>query len=139
MAVLLNLAYEGYLAGTVVNLPTNVESSLIAQGRASASTRASTTTGAVTANVLQGTSAIAAGASSIVITNNKVDANSIVVAYVSQAAADSTLLRVERVLPAGTVGGAVGSFTIYGTANATATTLISWAVLSPAGASVPFN
>jgi hypothetical protein len=126
MAVLLNKASAGYLAGTVVNLPTNVETALVAQGLASTSTRASTTTGAVTANVLQGTCAIAAGASSIVITNDKVDANSIVVAYVSQAAADGTLLRVERVLPA------AGSFTIYGTANATATTLVSWAVLSPA-------
>jgi hypothetical protein len=128
MAVLLNKAYAGYLAGTVVNLPTNVETALVAQGLASTSARASTTTGAVTANVLQGTCAIAAGSSSIVITNDKVDANSIVVAYVSQAAADGTLLRVERVLPA------AGSFTIYGTANATATTLISWAVLSPAQA-----
>lgn len=126
MAVLLNKAYNGYLAGTVVNLPANVETGLIAQGLASASTRASTTTGAVTANVLQGTCAVAAGAASIVITSNKVDANSIVVAYVSQAAADGTFLRVERVLPA------AGSFTIYGTAAATATTLVSWAIISPA-------
>ena len=133
MTVLLNQAYEGYLTGTTVNLPTNVESSLIAQGRASNAARANTTTGAVTANVLQGTAAIAAGASSVVITNNKVDANSIVIAYVSQAAADTTLLRVERVLPAN------GSFTIFGTANATATTLISWAVLSPAGAVSPLS
>ena len=133
MAVILNRAYEGYLSGTVVNLPTNVESSLIAQGLAAAGARANTTTGAVTANVLQGTCAIAAGSSSVVITNNKVDANSIVIAYVSQASADATLLRVERVLPAN------GSFTIYGTANATATTLISWAVLSPAGAVSPLS
>lgn len=127
MAVLLNRAYAGYLAGTVANLPTNVETSLIEQGLASASVVASTTTGAVTANVLQGTCAIPAGASSIVITSDKVDANSIVYAVVSQAAADGTLLRVERVVPA------AGSFTIYGTANATATTLIDWAILSPAG------
>jgi hypothetical protein len=131
MAVLLNRAYEGYLAGTVVNLPTNVETALVAQGLASTSTRASTTTGAVTANVMQGTAAIAAGASSIVITNNNVDANTIINAYVSQAAADGTLLRVERILPA------AGSFTIYGTANATATTLVSWAIMSPSIASGP--
>lgn len=131
MAVLLNRSYEGYLAGTVVNLPTNIETALVAQGLASASTRASTSTGAVTYNGMQGTCAIAAGASSVVITTNKVDANSIVVAYVSQAAADGTLLRVERVLPA------AGSFTIYGTANATATTLVSWAVLSPSIAAAP--
>lgn len=128
MAVLLNKAYAGYLTGTVVNLPTNVETALVAQGLASASTVASTTTGAVTANVLQGTCAIAAGASSIVITNDKVDANTIIYAVVSQASADGTLLRVERVVPA------AGSFTIYGTANATATTLVRWAVLSPAQA-----
>lgn len=131
MAVLLNRAYEGYLAGTVVNLPTNVETALVAQGLASASTRASTTTGAVTANVMQGTAAIAAGAASIVITNNNVDANTIINAYVSQAAADGTFLRVERILPA------AGSFTIYGTAAATATTLVSWAVMSPSIASSP--
>lgn len=133
MAVLLNKAYAGYLAGTVVNLPTNVETGLIAQGLASASTRASTTTGNVTANVMQGTAAIAAGASSVTITNNKVDANSIINAYVSQAAADGTLLRVERILPA------AGSFTIYGTANATATTLVSWCVESPAIPAYPLS
>jgi hypothetical protein len=131
MAVLLTQAYEGYLAGTVVNLPTNIETALVAQNKATASTRASTTTGAVTYNGMQGTCAIAAGSSSVVITTNKVDANSIVVAYVSQASADTTLLRVERVLPA------AGSFTIYGTANATATTLISWAIISPSVNAAP--
>jgi hypothetical protein len=80
---------------------------------------------------MQCTCAIAAGASSIIITNNKVDANSIVIAYVSQSAADTTLLRVERVLPA------AGSFTIFGTANATATTLISWAIISPSTNAAP--
>lgn len=122
MAVLLNKGYKGYLAGTVVNLPNGEESALIAQGLASASTVASTTTGAVTANVLTGICAIAAGSSSIVITNELVNASSHVTAYVSQAAADGTLLRVERVVAA------AGSFTIYGTANATATTLIAWKV-----------
>lgn len=131
MAVLLNKAYNGYLSGTVVNLPTQLETSLIAGGLASASTRASTTTGAVTFNGLQGTCAIAAGAASIVITTNKCDANTIIVAYVSQAAADGTLLRVERVLPA------AGSFTIYGTAAATATTLVSWAIISPSIGAYP--
>lgn len=131
MAVLLTRAYEGYAAGTVVNLPTNIETALVAQGLATASTRASTTTGAVTYNGMQGTAAIAAGSSSVVITTNKCDANSIVIAYVSQASADGTLLRVERVLPA------AGSFTIYGTANATATTMISWAIISPSIIAAP--
>jgi len=127
MAVLLNRAYQGYLAGTVVNLPTSIESSLVAQGLASASAVASTTTGAVTANVPTGICAIAAGSSSVVITNNLVDASTPVWAAVSQASADVTLLRVERILTA------AGSFTIYGTANATATTLVKWSILNPIG------
>ena len=130
MAVLLSKAYKGYLSGTVVNLPNSEETALIAQGLATASTVASTTTGAVTANVPQGICAIAAGSSSIVITNNLVNASSIITAYVSQASADGTLLRVERILAA------AGSFTIYGTANATATTLIAWKV-EPQGVSGP--
>jgi len=122
MAVLLSKSYKGYLSGTVVNLPASEESALVAQGLASASTVASTTTGAVTANVRSGICAVAAGASSIVITNELVNASTKVNAYVSQAAADGTLLRVERIVAA------AGSFTIYGTANATATTLIAWYV-----------
>lgn len=122
MAILLSRGYQGYAAGTVVNLPTSIENALIAQGFATASTVASTTTGAVTANVTSGICAIAAGSSSIVITNNLVDASTPVFAVVSQAAADGTLLRVERVVSA------AGSFTIYGTANATATTLIRWQI-----------
>jgi hypothetical protein len=130
MAVLLSRNYAGYLSGTVVNLSTDVETNLINQGYATASTQALTSTGAVTANVNFGICAIAAGASSVVITNSLVDANSIVTASVRQAAADGTLLRVERIVPA------AGSFTIYGTANATATTLISWAVGLPYGDSI---
>lgn len=126
MTILLNRAYGGYLAGTVVTLPASTESALIAQGLAVASTAASTTVGAATINAVSGQAAIAAAASSVVITNNLVDASSVVFAVVSQAAADGTLLRVERVVPA------AGSFTIYGTANATATTLIRWSLLNPA-------
>jgi len=63
----------------------------------------------------------------VVVTNNLVTAESKVFAVVSQAAADGTLLRVERVLCA------AGSFTIYGTANATATTTIDWCLMLPSG------
>lgn len=126
--ILLNRAYMGYLAGTVVQLPTSVEASLIAQGLAVTSA-GPVTTGAVTvgANVQQGRVAIAAGASSVTVTHAGVTAESKVFAVVAQAAADGTLLRVERILCAN------GSFTIYGTANATATTTIDWALLSPSG------
>lgn len=130
MAVLLSKGYVGYLAGTVVNLPTSLETSLIAQGFAIASTVASTTTGAVTANIYAGICAIAAGSPSIVITNNLVDASTKISAVVAQATADGTLLRVERIVAA------AGSFTIFGTANATATTLISWAIMTSEGETV---
>ena len=129
MAVLLSKGYKGYLAGTVVNLPASEEAALVAQGLAATSTVASTTTGAVTANVRSGICAIAAGASSIVITNELVNASTKINAYVSQASADGTLLRVERIVAA------AGSFTIYGTANATATTLIAWFLESEAQSS----
>jgi hypothetical protein len=122
MTVLLSRAYAGAPAASVVSFTSELEAALIAQGIATASTRASTTTGAQTQNALQGTAAIAAGSSSVVITNSLVDANSHVTAKVAQAAADGTLLRVERVLCA------AGSFTIFGTANATATTLIDWEI-----------
>ena len=123
MTVALTRAYAGYASGAVVTLDTKTEAALVAQGLATVSAVASTTTGAATANVGSGTAAIAAGASSVVITNALITASSTVLAYVSQAAADTTLLRVERVVCA------AGSVTIYGTANATATTIIKWYVM----------
>lgn len=123
MAVLLNRAYAGYASGAVVTLDAKTEAALVAQGLASVSAVASTTVGAATANVTAGTAAIAAGASSVVITNALITANSTVVAYVSQTTADATLLRVERTVTA------AGSVSIFGTANATATTIIRWALL----------
>ena len=123
MTVSLNRAYGGSVAGAVATFDAPTESALIAQGLAVASTAASTTTGAVTATGNVGQVAIAAGASSLVVTHAGVTTSSFVTAVVSQAAADGTLLRVERVVPA------AGSFTIHGTANATATTLIRWALV----------
>lgn len=127
MTVQLTRAYEGTPAGQVVSFTSELEAALIAQGFAVASTRASTTPGAQTQNTLQGTAACAIGASSIVVTNDNVDANSHVTAKVAQAAADGTALRVERVLCA------AGSFTIYLTANATAVTLVDWEVIVNSG------
>jgi hypothetical protein len=127
MAVLLLKAYAGSAAGAVREYSSELEAALIAQGIASASTVASVTTGAQTSDTWSGTAAIAAGASSVVITNALIKANSKVWAVVGQAAADGTLLRVERVVPAD------GSVTIYGTANATATTIIDWAILPTVG------
>lgn len=130
MAVLLRIAYAGLLAGTTVELPTNVEASLIAQGLATAALPANVTPGNVTANVGQGLVGVAAGAASLIVTNSMVDANSKVMAVVAQAAADATALRVERVVCT------AGSFTIYMTAAATATTLVDWALITPPGMTV---
>lgn len=124
MAVKLLRAYGGAVAGTIAEFTAELEASLIAQNIAQASTIASVTTGDQTQNTWAGTAAIAAGSSSVVITNSNIKENSKVWAVVAQAAADGTLLRVERVVTA------AGSATIYGTANATATTLIDWAIIT---------
>jgi hypothetical protein len=123
--VLLNRAYGGYVAGAIASFPATTEAALIAQGLATASA-AVPTTGAQANSGTRGFAAIAAAAGSVVVTCPACNSTSIVLAVVSQAAADGTLLRVERVVPAN------GSFTIYGTANATATTVIAWAVLNGA-------
>jgi len=126
MTVLLNQPYAGYLAGTVRELRTSTEAALVAQGLASVSA-AAVTTGPVTTTEQQGTVNFAIGAASLVVTNPSITAESKVWACVAQAAADGTLLRVERIVCAN------GSFTIYGTAAATAATLVDWCVLNPLG------
>lgn len=125
MTVTLNRAYGGYPAGQVTQLRSSTEDALIAGGLAT--NGGTITPGAVTTTEMQGRVSIAAGASSLVVTNANIMAESKVFAVVAQAAADGTLLRVERILCAD------GSFTIYGTANATAATLIDWCVLNPLG------
>jgi hypothetical protein len=127
MAVLLNRSYGGFSAGSTAEFTAEVEAALIAQNLASSASVANVTTGAQTSNTWSGTAAIPIGSSSVVITNSLITANSKVWAVVAQAAADGTLLRVERVVPA------AGSVTIYGTANATAVTLIDWAILPTLG------
>lgn len=130
--ILLSRAYAGYASGSIVQLPTNVEAALIAQGWATTSA-GPVTPGAVTTTQTSGRVAIAAGSSSVVVTNAAVDAQSKIFAVVAQAAADGTLLRVERIVPA------AGSFTIYGTANATATTTIDWMLMVQSGDTPPIN
>jgi hypothetical protein len=126
--ILLNKSYLGYAAGTIVQLPTSTEAALIAQGFAVTSA-GPVTTGNVTVagTVQQGRVAAAAAAASVTVTHAGVTAESKVTAVVAQAAADGTFLRVERVLCS------AGSFTIYGTAAATAATTIDWVLHSPSG------
>lgn len=132
MTILLNRAYQGYVAGQTVQVPTSTENSLASQGVgavAATTASATVTTGALTTSLPAGRVAIAAGSSSVVVTNPNVDVNSKIWACINQATADGTLLRVERIVPG------AGLFTIYGTANATATTVIDWAILGPYGGS----
>ena len=130
MAVLLSKAYKGYASGSVASFSSSEEAALIAQGLATASTVASTTTGNVTANAMQGTVAIPAGSSSLTVTNNLVDANTSVDVVIRQTAQDSTLTAIPLVVPAN------GSFTMYANATATATVLASWK-LQPLGMTTP--
>lgn len=128
MSVTLLRAYGGLNAGQTAEFSKELETALVAQGIAVAATANTSSSGALTQNTYTGLATVPVGASSVVVTNNLVSANSVVYAVVSQAAADGTLLRVERVVCAD------GSFTIYGTANATAATTIAWAIIAlPAG------
>jgi hypothetical protein len=130
MTVLLARPYGGYTAGQTVQVTTTIENALVAQGIGavvSTSAAAAVTNGALTTTLPAGRVTIAAGASSVVVTNATVDVNSKIYAVINQAAADGTLLRVERIVPG------AGSFTIYGTANATAAVSIDWALLGPFG------
>lgn len=123
--ILLNHAYKGALAGTIIQLQTSEEAALVAQGIASVST-GTPVAGAVTLNSLQGRVVVAAGATSVVVTNSLVDASSKIWAVVAQATGDAVATSVLRVVPT------AGSFTIY-TLTATADTQIDWSVLCPSG------
>lgn len=130
MTVLLARPYAGYIAGQTIQLPTTIENALIAAGIASlvsVAASAAVTPGALTTSLPSGRCTIAAASSSVVVTNPLVDVNSKIYAVINQAAADATLLRVERIVPA------AGFFTIFGTANATAAVSIDWAITSPFG------
>lgn len=127
MTVLLNRAYGGFAKGTVTVFDKPTEDSLVAQGLASVSALAPTTGPTAPQAMKQGRGAIAIGASSLVVNHPECTAQSVVMASVSQAAADATLLRVERIVASD------GFFTIYGTANATAVVPVSWILFNVVG------
>lgn len=125
--ILLSRAYDGYVAGTIVQLPTSIEAALVAQGLASVSA------GPVTAgNVNVGSQGIgrvgiAAAGISVVITSPNITTETKVNAVIAQAAADGTALYVARVLCA------AGSATIYLNAAATAAVAVDWYIVNPSG------
>jgi hypothetical protein len=82
---------------------------------------AAATTGAQTINKTAGSVNFAAAATSLVVTNSFVDANSVIIATV--ATNDSTMVSVQAV-PAS------GSFTLYANAAATAETRVNWVVIN---------
>ena len=126
--ILLSRPYRGYAAGATAQFDAPTEEALVAQGFGTVST-GNPTPGAQTVGegIRQGRAACAVGASSVVITHPECTAQSTINAYVAQAAADGTALRVERVVPA------AGSFTVYLTANATAATQIAWELTNISG------
>jgi hypothetical protein len=125
--ILLNRAYDAYLAGTIVQLPTAVEAALVTQGLASTSA-GPVTPGAVNAgNQTMGRVGIAAAGTSVTVTAASCTAESKIDAYIAQAVADGTATSIVRILPA------VGSFTIYLNAAATAAVAVDWAIVNISG------
>ena len=124
--ILLSQPYAGYAAGTVASLQTNVEAALIAQNRGVASV-GPVTPGPVVANEVVGRCGVAAAASSVVITNNLVNADTRIFAVINQATADVSAFNVSRVVPA------AGSFTIFLNAATTAAVTVDWALFLSAG------
>lgn len=82
------------------------------------------TPGNVTNANFNGRCAIAAAASSVVVTSSFCTASTTIFAIISQATADATLTQIVRVAPA------AGSFTIYGNAAATANTVIDYLLIN---------
>jgi hypothetical protein len=131
--ILLSRGYQGYNAGTVVQLPTTTEQSLIAQGYAVTSA-GPVTAGPVNAgNLNQGRVVAAAAASSVVVTNSSITAESKVFAVIAQAAADGTALYVARIVCTAATASVPAFFTIYLNAAATAGTTIDWCLMLPTG------
>jgi hypothetical protein len=124
--ILLGRAYAGYLAGTIVQLATQEEAALVAQGFASVSA-GPVTPGAVTTTKPFGRVGIAAAGTSVVVTNSSFNTESRFQAYLANAAADGTALYITRITPA------AGSVTFTLNAAATAAVAIDWLLVLVSG------
>ena len=124
--ILLGKSYAGYAAGTIVQLPSQEEAALVAQGLASTSA-GPVTPGAVTTTKTVGRVGIAAAGTSVVITNPAFTTESRFLAYLSNAAADTTATSITRITPA------AGSVTFTLNAAATAAVAIDWVLLTVSG------
>lgn len=128
--ILLNSArsYSGYLGGTIVQLQTSEEASLVQQGLGTVSA-GPVTPGNVTTSKTSGRVGISAAGTSVTVSNPAFDANSKFSAYLSNAAADGTALYITRITPA------AGSVTFTLNAAATGAVSIDWALLLLGGES----
>lgn len=124
--ILLNRPYAGYLAGSVVQLSSQEEAALIAQGLAFTSA-GPVTAGAYSTTKTTGRAGVAAAGSSVVVSNPTFTPESRFTAYLSNAAADGTALYVSRIIPAN------GSVTFVLNAAATGVVAIDWALTSVSG------
>lgn len=124
--ILLGKSYAGYAVGTIVQLPTQEEAALVAQGLATTSA-GPVTPGAVTTTKTTGRVGIAAAGTSVVVTNAAFTTESRFLAYLSNAAADGTATSITRITPAN------GSVTFTLNAAATAAVAIDWALLTVSG------
>jgi len=124
--ILLSRGYSGYAAGTIVQLSTQAEAALVAQGLAAVSA-GPVTAGAVTTTEVAGRVGIAAAGSSVVVTNPRFNTESKFVAFLSNAAADATATVITRITPA------AGSVTFTLNAASTGIVAIDWALLLVSG------
>ena len=118
--------YAGYAPATIVQLQTTEEAALVAQGLATTSA-GPVTPGAVTTTKIQGRVGISAAGTSVVVSNPAFTTETKFIAYLSNAAADTTALYVTRITPA------AGSVTFTVNAAATAAIAIDWSVLLTSG------
>lgn len=116
--ILLSRPYAGYLAGTIVQLSTQAEAALIAQGFATTSA-GPVTPGNVTTTEVAGRVGIAAAGTAVVITNPRFTTESKFSINLSNIAGDSTATSV-RVTPAN------GSVTFTLNAASTGVVAIDW-------------
>jgi len=119
--ILLNTSrgYAGYPAGTIVQLQTVEEASVIGQGFATSSV-GPVTAGNVTTNKIMGRVGIAAAGTQVTVFNPQFTTESKFNSYLSNAAADATAFYVTRMIPA------AGSVTLVLNAAATAAVSVDW-------------
>lgn len=122
--------YQGYAAGSVVDLPAELEAALIAQGLAvnggtlTSGAQSPTVTGNQSIPILSGIVVIPAAGTSVTVNNATITATSKAVAAISQASADATLTSLVR------VNCTAGVLTITGNAASTAAVRVSYVVLA---------